>query len=472
MLFNSLAFLIFITVFFLGWRFVREHNTSRWLYLIAFSFFFYGWWDWRFVALLIMSGGIDYLAGLAIIRWPKHKLIFLVVSMSGNVGSLLLFKYLDFFLTNINWSLTAMGCADQIPLARLILPIGISFYTFQSMSYTIDVYRGHLQPTRNILHFFAFISIFPHLVAGPINRAVDLLPQLTRYIKPTEQVRWDGLKLIAMGYFKKMVIADNLAPIVNAAFASTAPMQDTLYWWVVMMMFAFQIYGDFSGYTDIARGLGKWIGYEFMVNFNHPYVSASAREFWTRWHISLSTWFRDYVYIPLGGSRKGVWHGHRNMWITMLVSGLWHGANWTFVIWAALHSFYMSLERVTRWPERVLRLRGGRHLATIIVFVLVLLAWVFFRARSFSQATWILGNMFSFHTEHLKAAMHLLTQNAWTVLALALVIEVAVHLKIKAPTLWLPRMAPVVSEILLVAVLLTTSLFLRGPGATFIYFQF
>lgn len=471
MLFNSIAFLIFGVVFFSGWWLARGGNMRRWLYLTAFSFFFYGWWDWRFLSLLIGTGLIDFFAALAMVRWPRHRLSLLIFSLLGNVGSLAVFKYLDFGIANVNWLLSLLGVAHQIPAAGLILPVGISFYTFQSMSYTIDVYRRQLEPTRNVVHFFAYLSLFPQLVAGPIVRAADLLPQLTRYVKPSEQTLWEGLKLIALGYFKKTVLADNLAPIVNAAFGASAPMQDTLYWWIVMLMFAFQIYCDFSGYTDIARGLGKWVGYEFPVNFDHPYISQSIREFWTRWHISLSTWFRDYVYIPLGGSRKGAWHGHRNMWITMLVSGLWHGAAWTFVTWAALHSLYLSLERLTRWPQRLVRVRGGRHVAVAIVFLLALIAWVFFRAQSFGQAGMVLGNMFTLHTDRIREAMRLVGQNALTVLSLAMLLEVIAHLRLKTPSLAWPRLAPAMEMVSTVA-LLVFSIFLRGPGSAFVYFQF
>ena len=471
MLFNSITFLIFAAVFFAGWPLARKSNTRRWLYLIAFSFFFYGWWDWRFLFLLVGTGLLDFCAALAMVRWPRRRLGLLIVSMCSNVGALAVFKYLDFGIANVNWLLGALGVAHHIPAAGLILPVGISFYTFQSMSYTIEVYRGHVVPTRNPVQFFAYVSLFPQLLAGPIVRAADLLPQLTNYVKPDEAKRWDGLKLIAMGYFKKTVLADTLAPVVNAAFGASAPMQDTMYWWLVMVMFAFHIYCYFSGYTDIARGLAKWIGVEFPINFNHPYISQSIREFWTRWHISLSTWFRDYVYIPLGGSRKGTWQGHRNMWITMLISGLWHGAGWTFILWAALHSLYLSIERLTGWPERLVRLRGGRHVAVVIVFVLALIAWVFFRSQSFSQAGMVLGNMFTLHTQRAGEAMSLLGQNARTVLLLAVLLEVYAHLRPRQPTLPWPRLVGAMEMVSAVA-LLVGSVFLRGPGSAFIYFQF
>ena len=221
------------------------------------------------------------------------------------------------------------------------------------MSYTIDVYRGRMKPVTNLFHFFAFLSMFPQLVAGPIVRARDLIPQLEKNRDTTEAERWDGLKLIVGGYFKKVVIADNLAPFVNTAFAAVPSPDSSLYWWLVIAAFAFQIFFDFAGYSDIARGLAKWMGYDFLVNFDHPYTSTSLREFWARWHISLSTWFRDYVYIPLGGSKKGESWGHVSMWMTMVISGLWHGAAFHFLVWGAVHALFLSIERITLWPERL-----------------------------------------------------------------------------------------------------------------------
>lgn len=226
-----------------------------------------------------------------------------------------------------------MGGASQLRPLKILLPVGISFFTFQSMSYTIDVYRRRLKPTSNFLHFMAYLALFPQLVAGPIVRACDLLPALELWHPPSAAVRWANLRLIAIGFFKKMVIADNLAPLVDQAFESPVLQGAWAYWWVVSIMFAAQIYCDFSGYTDIARGLGGLMGYEFPENFNHPYAAIGFRDFWSRWHISLSTWFRDYVYVPLGGSRHGAVRGYVNMWITMLLSGIWHGAGWTFIVW-------------------------------------------------------------------------------------------------------------------------------------------
>jgi len=341
--------------------------------------------------------------GLMLLKNPKQKKLYLLLSVLGNVGSLMAFKYSGFLAENIDELFALFGYTSclkcNIPDFFLITPVGISFYTFQSMSYTIDIYKGNLKPTRNIIHFFAYLSMFPQLVAGPIVRASDLLGQLLENRKTTEQDRWEGLRLIVHGFFKKMVIADNLAPLVNKAFVIETMSDSSLYWWVAITAFAFQIYCDFSGYSDIARGLARMMGLNFKLNFNHPYTSLSIREFWSKWHISLSTWFRDYVYIPLGGSKKGKLSGHVNMWITMLVSGFWHGAAWTFVIWGAIHAFFLSLERIFKWPDYLTKSSFARIILLLLIVIQVWVAWVFFRAETFSQAIEILKIMFSFNSK-------------------------------------------------------------------------
>jgi alginate O-acetyltransferase complex protein AlgI len=473
MQFNSMIFIIFGVIFFTLWPVFRRRNNMRWIYLVAASFVFYGWWDWRFLFLIIGSGLIDFFAGLGMEHFPRHRKTMLVLSVIGNVGSLGVFKYLDFGINNINWILKSLGIETHIPAANLILPVGISFYTFQSMSYTIDVYRGQLNPTRNIFHFFAYLSLFPQLVAGPIVRARDLLPQLTSVKPLNEQQRWDGLKLIVFGFFKKVVVADTLAITVNAAFAADTPTSSCSYWWIIMIMFAFQIYCDFSGYSDIARGLGKWMGYEFPVNFDNPYIASSFREFWQRWHISLSTWFRDYVYIPLGGSRKGKMHGYVAMWLTMLISGLWHGAAWHFILWAVMHSMYLSLERITNWPKKLSALPGGRHLTPLAVFILTVLAWVFFRAKSFSQAIAVFRIMFNPAVINYATADKLIDNNAVNVLLIIIGSQLFFHLGWDR-TPWGTSTSRIRTtfESVFIAFLILTCVYMRAPSNTFIYFQF
>jgi D-alanyl-lipoteichoic acid acyltransferase DltB (MBOAT superfamily) len=460
-------------LFFIGWPMLRRHNNVRWIYLVLASFIFYGWWDWRFLFLIMGSGFIDYFAGLAMEKYPGRRRTWLILSLIGNIGSLGIFKYLNFGIANANWILNLFGQGMQIPAANIILPVGISFYTFQSMSYTIDIYRGELKPTHNVFHFFAYLALFPQLVAGPIVRARDLLPQLESAGPISEQQRWDGLNLIAFGYFKKVVIADTLAKTVNEAFGAEALKVSGAYWWLIAVMFGFQIYCDFSGYSDIARGLGKWMGYEFPVNFRNPYIASSFREFWQRWHISLSTWFRDYVYFSLGGSRKGKLRGHINMWITMLISGLWHGAAWHFIIWATLHSFFLSVERVTSWPERLMKLRAGRHLATLAVFLLTTVAWVFFRAQTFGQAAAVLGIMFNFSAFNPGVINEIVDNNAINVLLLIIGTQLLFYFNVdKAEWTMSKSTAKSLFDSAVVAGTILMCVFMRAPSNTFIYFQF
>jgi len=473
MLFNSLAFIIFAAVFFAGWPLLNRRNTTRWIYLVAASFFFYGWWDWRFLLLILFSGFIDYFAALAMVHWPGRRKMFLVASILGNVGSLAVFKYLDFFVGNLNWAMGFWGTETSIPAPNLILPVGISFYTFQSMSYTIDVYRGRLEPTRNVFHFFAYLAMFPQLVAGPIIRAAHLLPQLEHAMPSTEQKRWEGTELVVYGFFKKVVVADTIGPIVDSAFAMDTPMASSSFWWVIMIMFAFQIYCDFSGYSDIARGLARWMGYDFGLNFDHPYGAVSMRDFWGRWHISLSSWFRDYLYIPLGGSRRGTSLGHRNMWIVMLIAGLWHGAAWTFICWGVIHAFYLSVERLTNWPKKLCSLRGGRGACAVLIFVMVLISWVFFRAESFSQGGAVLARLFDFANVRLSFSdvRSVLTIKALLLTVLMMARQVYIHLGFNKSS-WNRSGLAVAARPVLVGLLIVACVFLRGPGAAFIYFQF
>lgn len=468
MLFNSIIFVIYAILFFILLPvFNRLKNNFRWIFITISSFIFYGWWDWRFIFLIIFSGLIDFFSGILIKRVPKFKKLFLIFSLFGNLGTLAIFKYSKFFAENIDYLFSSLNIQlhlqNNIPEFMLILPVGISFYTFQSMSYTIDIYRGRLKPTFNIFHFFSYLALFPQLVAGPIVRAKDLLPQLTRVKKVSNIESWNGLKLIIIGYFKKVVLADNIAELVNYGFNSSQITQSSLFWWITVLGFAFQIYFDFSGYSDIARGLAKWMGLNFRINFNHPYISKSLKEFWTRWHISLSSWFRDYVYIPMGGSKKGKFSSHLNMWITMIVSGFWHGASWTFVIWGALHAFFLSLERIIKWNKIPLI----KHLVLIIVLFQVLIAWVFFRASSFSQAIGIIKVMLSFNT-NMNFTLNI---NSLFYIVLAALIELWFVLKLNKIH-FLNKKTKNILDFVYIILLIVLIILFRGKGQEFIYFQF
>lgn len=395
----------------------------------------------------------------------------MAISLGMNLGVLGFFKYFGFFSHTVDNLFSYLGFPthlhETVQDFGLILPVGISFYTFQSMSYTIDVYRGRLKASPNILQFFAFLSLFPQLVAGPIIRARDLLYQIEVFKKPSYVEIWHGLRLIVYGYFLKMVLADNIAAFVNDAFSFENKTTSMPFWWVAVLGFGLQIYFDFNGYSSIARGLAKLMGYHFKLNFNHPYQSFSLKEFWQRWHISLSTWFRDYVYIPLGGSKKGKLHSHLNMWITMLLSGLWHGANFTFLIWGGLHALYVSIERETKYPQLLSKNNFTKFLLWILVMLQVLVAWVFFRAESVEKALTIMGYLFSFSIFE-KPHMHL---NGLFWLIIGILVEVGYFLSTKykfvrqlSQNNWV--------EILTFVLLAVCIIYFKGSEQSFIYFQF
>ncbi len=472
MLFNSLEFLVFGILFFALWPVFNRENNLRWGFITTMSFIFYGWWDWRFLFLIVASGVIDYTCGWYIPK-SKSKKLLLIASLVANLGLLTVFKYSLFFATMLDTGFGYLGLtthlADNIPGFTLILPVGISFYTFQSLSYTIDIYRGRLKPVSNPLHFFSYLSMFPQLVAGPIIRAKDLLQQLAVKRKVSHLQKWNGIKLIVFGLFQKMVIADNLAFFIDSAFQHKTIYDGTLFWWLAAVAFAFQIYCDFCGYSLIARGLAKYMGYHFKMNFNHPYVATSLRNFWNRWHISLSTWFRDYVYIPLGGSRKGMELGIVYLWITMLLSGLWHGANYTFLMWAAIHAFFLSIERLTGWTK-LLRFPVGTSMAALLVFAQVCVAWVYFRAESVDDGHHIVWAMVHYVP---PTSLEFLAEfyNSLIILGVAIVIEACIHLRHRIPELQLIYRRSHF-DLILVPLTLVALIFFRGEGQQFIYFQF
>lgn len=342
MLFNSLDFAIFLPIVFILYWFVFQKDLKRQNLLIAItSYVFYGWWDWRFLGLIFFSTIVDYLVGnmLGKTTSPDRRKVLLWISILVNLGFLGFFKYYNFFLDNFKSAFSIAGYELNANSLNIILPVGISFYTFQTLSYTIDIYKKRLEPAKDFISFTAFVSFFPQLVAGPIERATNLLPQFYQKRKFEYVQAVMGMRQILWGLFKKMVIADNCSIYANHIFENSADLSgSTLLLGAVF--FTFQIYGDFSGYSDIAIGTAKLFGFNLMQNFAFPYFSRDIAEFWRRWHISLSTWFRDYLYIPLGGSQGSIWMKVRNTFVIFIVSGFWHGANWTFIVWGALNAIY------------------------------------------------------------------------------------------------------------------------------------
>ena len=394
MLFNTLTFAVFLVIV-LGSYYALSHRWQNRMLLVA-SYIFYGAWDWRFLSLLGASTVIDYFVALAVARATitRHRRAWLGLSLVANLGILGTFKYLGFFVDSLNRLLASAGWGPLSAPLQVILPVGISFYTFQTMSYVIDVYRRQQKPASNLLDFALYVAYFPQLVAGPIERARNLLPRICNPRTVTPQQIGTGLQLMLMGYVKKVAIADAIAPYVERIFADPAG-QSSLQLLVGLYLFAIQIYGDFSGYSDIARGVSRLFGIELMVNFKQPYLSANITEFWRRWHISLSTWLRDYLYIPLGGNRRGALATYRNLMATMLLGGLWHGASWTFVVWGGLHGLGLCVHRLVLGGRKVVAARPALHtwgdaarlaLRVVLTFHLVCLTWLFFRAASFEQA--------------------------------------------------------------------------------------
>jgi alginate O-acetyltransferase complex protein AlgI len=352
MLFNSGTFLQFFAAFLLLFYLVRPHLAARNLLIVLASYLFYGWWDYRFLSLLFVSSLLDYTVGLGMegSQNPRTRKWWAGLSVAGNLTILGFFKYYDFFVRSLAEFLDAMGFTFETRTLGIVLPVGISFYTFQSMSYALDLYRGEIKATRNLIHFLAYVSFFPQLIAGPIERAKHLLPQFGETRRITRRMMEEGLWLCVWGLFKKVALADNLAPLVEMVYGHPEPGGPMIV--LATVAFGFQIYCDFSGYSDMARGIARLLGFDIMVNFNLPYTAANLREFWRRWHISLSTWLRDYLYISLGGGRRGEGRATVNLMATMLLGGLWHGAAWNFVAWGAWHGLGLVAHRFwTNWTN-------------------------------------------------------------------------------------------------------------------------
>lgn len=406
MLFNSIEFFLFLpTVFVLYWFAFQNHLKYQNILILLSSYVFYGWWDYRFLSLIFLSTVVDYCIALQLPKSNKQqkRKLLLLGSMLFNLGLLGFFKYYNFFVDSWIEAFRTAGLEmEHTWTLQIVLPVGISFYTFQTMSYTIDVYYKNLEPTKDFISFASFVSFFPQLVAGPIERATNLLPQILQNRRFSYKQGVQGLRLILWGLFKKVVIADSLAPLVNDIFGNYGEYDGgTL--WLGAVYFAFQIYCDFSGYSDIAIGVSKLFGFELMSNFKFPYFSRNIAEFWRRWHISLSTWFRDYLYIPLGGSQNGKWSSLKNIFIIFIVSGFWHGANWTFMVWGLIHALLYIPSFIFNTNRKYLSSVVAQNsllpsykelLQMVSTFFFVIIAWVFFRSDSIQNSLGYISKLF------------------------------------------------------------------------------
>jgi D-alanyl-lipoteichoic acid acyltransferase DltB (MBOAT superfamily) len=477
--FTTLTFLLFLpTVFALYWTMPRHRLRN--LVLVLASYFFYGWWDYRYAALMAVASAVDFVAAIGLERFhrPRWRRAILLASFTCSLGLLGFFKYFGFFAENARALAAAVGITLTPLELKVVLPVGISFYTFQTLSYVIDVYRGELPATHDLIEYMAYVSFFPQLVAGPIERAGHLLPQFqTPRVFDADAAR-EGLRSMAWGFFKKMALADTLGAVADATFAQVGT-ADAPTLAVGTICFAFQIYCDFSAYSDIAVGCGRLFGVQLMRNFAYPYFSQSVAEFWRRWHISLSTWFRDYVYVPLGGGREGMARRIRNVMITFVLSGLWHGASWNFVVWGALNGLAVLPSLGRRRSGGDGEVPGGEGLlpsAGVLVrmtgtFLFACLAWVFFRTRTLTDAWTVL---------------HRLAAGPWTIAAIAAALEpvrllfplVAAFVAAEwiARRHWHPLQWPALPRPLRWAgytlLLWVTLLLSRGARGAFIYFQF
>jgi len=474
MLFNSIEFLLFLpSVFVLYWFVFNKSLKIQNLLILLSSYIFYGWWDYRFLSLIFLSTIVDYFIGLNIPKQDsgKKQKLLLWCSVLFNLSVLGFFKYYNFFIDSWIDLFSSIGYEiNSVWNLNIILPVGISFYTFQTMSYTIDIYRNKLEPTRDFISFAFFVSFFPQLVAGPIERATNLLPQILNKREFSYEQAVQGLRLILWGMFKKVVIADSLAPIVDDIFSNYQIFGGgTL--WLGAVYFAFQIYCDFSGYSDIAIGVSKLFGFELMSNFKFPYFSRNIGEFWRRWHISLSTWFRDYLYIPLGGSQEGKWKSIRNIFIIFLVSGFWHGANWTFIFWGLFHSIlfmpsfiFNTNRKYTKSiiAENKLMPNPKEFLQVGVTFILVTIGWVIFRSDTIDDSFLYLNRMIS--------EFSIPQRNKYNLLFIIILISIEYYFRDKPLLIFKNSITKGI--IYFILIYQTILYFLINKSSNFIYFQF
>ncbi len=479
MLFNSFVFVCFLSIVLPVYYILATRWQNRFLFVA--SYVFYGWWDWRFLLLLAFSTVLDFTLGILIENQTvlRRRKLLVVASIVINLGILGTFKYFNFFVDSAVWLLESMGVHANAPLIRVLLPVGVSFYTFQSLAYVIDVYRRTQPAVKNFLDYALFVSYFPQLVAGPIERARHMFPQYQSPRVVTREQFNSGARLILCGFVKKVVIADGLAAYVDPVFQYSVPYNSAALW-IAMYSFAIQIYCDFSGYTDIARGVSRLLGIELMENFRQPYFSSDITDFWRRWHISLSSWLREYLYIPLGGNRHGVLNQYRNLIITMLLGGLWHGAAWTYVIWGGIHGLYLAAHKIfssrrSSQDDYSPSTAVGKMFfifKILMTFHLVCFAWVFFRSPDLSAAFNYLAGMASIVFGTSFEGAHL-----WNA-AIALAVYGVMMLAIDLSGLWSRTVKPF-SDLpwwlrgTAYGACLIAIAYVRGyNGEVFIYFQF
>ncbi|WP_034890197.1 MBOAT family O-acyltransferase [Gillisia sp. Hel_I_29] len=475
MIFNSIPFLLFLPVIFILYWFIIKKVSYQNILLLVASYFFYGWWDYRFLLLIAGSTLVDYSIAIAIYKneIKKWRKVLLFCSIACNLLLLGYFKYLNFFIESFIELGNSIGLSSDYNSLQIILPVGISFYTFQTLSYTIDVYRREIQPTSNFVVFATYVSFFPQLVAGPIERAKNLLPQFINPRKFDFHQAKSGIQLIIWGLFQKMVISDNCATFVNAIFDSYDRV-DSLSLLLGAFYFAFQIYCDFAGYSNIAIGTARLFGFDLMRNFNYPYFSKNISEFWRRWHISLSTWFRDYLYIPLGGSRGSKFQQLRNVFIIFLVSGFWHGSNWTFIAWGGLHAIFFAPILLKRSRTNIM-VKEKEHTATtfgdliriLFTFFITCIAWVFFRSSTISDSFKYLKRIINNHSFKIE---YLTIERYSVEMVLLILIFIIIEWFNKTKEQPLSGKFELLKTILILWMILLFGVF--SNHSTFIYFQF
>ena len=470
MLFNSIEYLIFLPIVFIIYWLLKNSYKNQNILLLISSYVFYGWWDYRFLSLIIFSSFLDYFVGQKIEEaiGEKRKKRWLLVSLCSNLGLLGVFKYYNFFADSFASTMSTIGWEVNDLTLNIILPVGISFYTFQTLSYSIDIYRNQIKASRDIVGFFTFVSLFPQLVAGPIERASNLIPQIEKKRDLNVTLLKTGVFQIFIGLFRKVAIADNLGVYVDSVYGNyEIHNSSTLV--VATVFYAFQIYFDFSGYSDIAIGSAKLFGFNFNRNFNFPYFSRTLTEFWRRWHMSLSFWLRDYLYISLGGNRKGIAITYRNLLLTMLIGGLWHGSSWNFVIWGGIHGLFLSLEKYT---FSALKIKTFNAFGYIYTFVVVLISWIFFRAPNLKSAASITYDFFNFNN---YGSLFIGDINAFVNALLLLSVGILIDLKIFRSDITLEdygvRFSSLKLSIIVSVIILMLCLF-YSTAENFIYFQF